>query len=399
VSDTTKLVVPPIAGESGRVRWAKREGEPVARGDVVLEVDLGFLKVPIKAPCPGTLTKRLVYDDYDASGGITVGLLAREKEEPRPPSIGWISMECTFHCRACGFDVPLDSLDMDGAVVCVRCGLEQAFEVRAWHDAFDVAHAVADGTSKLAKKQAVQGENVLRVTALPHAPRCATCEGPVEVAFEDERARADCKACATSIEYVVPPAASRMTKNAIRAVLADAHRKDAPPVKTADSAGAVAIQCPSCSAALDADASSRFVSCKYCKTKSRIPERTWFRLKGGDPKPVTMWIAFEGESRAAREAERAKEQEESDALAERIKQGKRAAAQDKRKAEETHRKAEREHAKDAERAKREEQDRAEAAARAIKAEREAKSQVTIMIAVPVVILVIAIVIALVATHR
>ncbi len=380
-----KLVVPQLAGAAGRASWAKREGEAVARGDVVFEVDLGFMKVPVKAPAAGKLTKVLVHEGHDVSGGITVGLLERSGEEPSAPErIGWVSMECTFHCRACGFDVPLDSLDMDGAVVCVRCGLEQAFEVRAWHDAFDLAHAVADGTTKLAKKQAIAGENVLRVTALPHAPRCSTCEGPVDVAFEAERARADCKACATSIEYVVPPAASRMTKNALRAVLGDAHRAGAAPVKMAETAGAIAIQCPSCSAALDADATTQFVECKYCKTKSRISDRAWFRLKGGDPKPVTMWLAFAGDSHAAREAERDREIAEHDAFIERIREGKRAAAEEERKAEE----AERDRAERDERARKADRDRAAKELEEAREERSAKVQVLAIGAVVVLIVII-----------
>jgi hypothetical protein len=40
--------------------------------------------------------------------------------------------------------VPLNHLDVDGGVLCGRCGLDQAFDVSAWQKALRHAHAVAE---------------------------------------------------------------------------------------------------------------------------------------------------------------------------------------------------------------------------------------------------------------
>ena len=317
VSAQMKLVVPRLAGETGRVAWSKHDGEVVTRGETVCEVHLDFMTVPVSAPSAGKLVEVLVQDGSVVGGGVALGIVESSGEDT-PRAIGWVTMECTFRCRACGFDVPLLALDLDGSVVCLRCGLDQAFDKRAWHEAFDLAHAVADGTTTVVKKQTIQGDNQMRVTAMPHAPRCAACEGPLDVELDAASALAHCAACKTDVTYVVPDAATRMTKGALRAVLADEHRADAL-VKVQDTAGAIAIQCPSCSAALDADAKTKFVSCKFCNTKSRIPERVWMRLRGGDPKPAAMWLAFAGESRTHREAQKQKEKSDEDALLERLR--------------------------------------------------------------------------------
>ena len=56
----------------------------------------------------------------------------------------WVAVRCSFVCNQCRFPAPLDALDADGAVDCGSCGLHQRFEVEAWREALDFAHAVGD---------------------------------------------------------------------------------------------------------------------------------------------------------------------------------------------------------------------------------------------------------------
>lgn len=315
-----KIAVPQLAGEKGRVVWTKREGDMLAAGDVVLEVDLGYLKVPVKAPCAGRLGKFGVNDGSDIGGGATAALIDTSAAPPQPAKTRWVSVECTFKCRSCGFVVPLNHLDMDGAILCARCGLEQALDVARWHDAFDFAHAVAD-RFVTSDRQVVDGETNLTLTVGGGEPTCATCHAPLVVAISDEGTNVRCTSCHTVVDYVVPASAVRMTKRALRAVIADEHRKDAV-VRVEQTASAVAIQCPSCNAALDASGDSKFVTCKFCKTTSRIPNNVWFKLKG-DVKPSSMWLAFEGESRARVDAARTLEKREQDDSVHRIRELKR----------------------------------------------------------------------------
>ena len=71
----SKIVVPKLAGEKGRVKWTRREGDVVAAGDVVMEVDLGYLEVPVRTPCAGRLERFGVNDGSEISGGAAAGLV------------------------------------------------------------------------------------------------------------------------------------------------------------------------------------------------------------------------------------------------------------------------------------------------------------------------------------
>jgi hypothetical protein len=223
---------------------------------------------------------------------------------------------------------------MDGAVLCARCGLEQAFDVSRFEDALALAHhagevfregilggsapGLDDGISRLGRlgitkigttwiKETFEGDNRLEVTASPGSPRCEACHGALEVTLGGGgSATVTCPRCATSAVYGTPDAALRMNGGTLRAALAIEHRTDRDPVKTEASpgAGAIAIQCPSCRAPLPATQQTRFATCSYCNTVSRIPDRTWFQLGGKDPVRERMWLHFAGHSRFYLEAER-----------------------------------------------------------------------------------------------
>lgn len=230
----------------------------------------------------------------------------------------WVSVECAFTCRMCGFVVPLNQIDTDGAVSCVRCGLEQAFEVRAWGDALRHAHCVGAGQES-SRTLEVGGANRLRITARPGRPECASCGGALEIAF-GEKGRVDltCKSCGKTDGYVIPAQARNMSKGKLIGVIATQHLADREAVKVERSAGAVAVQCPSCNASLPPPDDSKLVTCKYCNTVSRIPDNVAFLLNGREPVAEAMWLLFKGptaiEEEAAKEAqsraERARKQEE-----------------------------------------------------------------------------------------
>lgn len=304
-----KIMLPALAGERGRVAWRVREGDAVKTGDVLLEIDLGFMKVPVEAASDGKVGKVAVQDGAETAGNTAAAMF---EPAPEPPGKdAWARIECTFKCRACAFVVPLDEIDLDGAVVCARCGIEQAFEQRLWHSVFDFAHGIADralGFDRLA----IGDETHLTVVAKGGAPSCPACGEAYAITTNADRTRATCGKCKTSIEYVVPAAAIRMTKAALRGVVADAHRASAA-VKVEQTASAIAIQCPSCSASLDVPDDAKVVVCKFCNTTSRIPQRVLFKLKGGDTKPAPLWLEFHGASRARKDGERQKTQAEHDA--------------------------------------------------------------------------------------
>ena len=231
-----------------------------------------------------------------------------------PDDACWVAVECTFQCRACGFRVPLNHLDMDGAVLCVRCGVEQTFEVVRWREALAHAHAVGDffqnggagfdnpadsiGTSCTGVELTTLGANALAIRASPGHPLCRGCHAPVVVEVTPQGgASVACASCDEQASYGLPPLAHEMTP-ALRATIASEHRTDRPVVGVLESTGsaAIAITCPSCSAPLTTTEESRFITCAYCKTAARIPDRTWWRVRGGEPTSESMWLLFAGPS-------------------------------------------------------------------------------------------------------
>jgi len=251
---------------------------------------------------------------------------------PRDDGAVWVCVECTFRCRSCGFAVPLNHLDMDGAVLCVRCGIEQAFDVACWRQALGHAHSAGDlsgdraegipkeknpfrtvGTSRTGVKLAVEGANGLEITASPGHPLCERCRAPLEITFNAAaRSHAACKPCGESAEYVVPTAARKMM-HALHAIVAAEHRADRAEVSVEATDAAIVVKCPTCSAPLPIEQESKIVTCKFCNTSARIPDRTWARLRGGTPAVESMWLLFQGPSPLRQETESRKAKDEADA--------------------------------------------------------------------------------------
>jgi hypothetical protein len=239
---------------------------------------------------------------------------------PRSDTDFWVCIECSFQCRACGFDVPLNHLDMDGGVLCARCGLEQAFQVSSWQGALRSAHAVAElfdsslpgldadiatiGTRLTSQKHVDGGVNRFVVTASPGYPLCARCHAPPTITTtEAGAATVACAACDTRETYRLPVAARKMTHGALKAIVAVEHRSDRAAVTVDQTPGAIAVRCPSCSAPLPASDASKFLTCGFCKVTSRIPDHAWFRMSGKDPVSESMWLLFHGPSGMRKELE------------------------------------------------------------------------------------------------
>ena len=224
----------------------------------------------------------------------------------------WVSTECTFQCRACGFKVPLDYIATDGAVSCVRCGLEQAFDVACWRQALGHAHAIGDffaqGETKHQGSLTTDGANALTITAIAgRVPLCGECQAAVDVTVTPNgNATVSCTSCDERATYAMPAPAHDLCPG-LRAIIATAYRADRPAVHVDESTDAIAIKCPSCSAPLVATEASKFLTCAYCNTVSRIPDRTFWRLRGGTPTCEVLWLLFSGRSPVFQEAARKRE--------------------------------------------------------------------------------------------
>jgi LSD1 subclass zinc finger protein len=104
----------------------------------------------------------------------------------------------------------------------------------------------------------------------------------------------------------LPTEASTLVPTLI-GVMANEHRSDCLPTRVQDDAarpGAIALACPSCGAQLELTSGARFTTCTYCRTTSRIPEKTLYRSGSEAAKPEPFWVAFEGRSTLRKKLER-----------------------------------------------------------------------------------------------
>jgi len=62
--------------ESGKiVKWVKRPGDPVARGDVIAEVETEKVTLEVEAFDSGTLTEIVVEEDCESAPGDVIAYL------------------------------------------------------------------------------------------------------------------------------------------------------------------------------------------------------------------------------------------------------------------------------------------------------------------------------------
>ncbi|MBL8716648.1 MAG: zinc ribbon domain-containing protein, partial [Myxococcales bacterium] len=229
-------------------------------------------------------------------------------------------VECDFECRGCGFRSPLDSLDIDGEVECRKCGLPQKFEVDQWKEVLYTAQNVADtagppgrrppcetpyamiGVDKTTVEHQLSGfvmdgqgmrSRTLRLKVAPGHPLDPQTKQPLPCEL-DERGNAYVQTSTERAVYTLPPDCEDVNVD-IAAILADDHRIDRQPVRVAGGAGAIAINCPTCNAALPVQQLDSLVTCPYCRNPARIPSGTLFKL-GAAPKSRPWWILFEDES-------------------------------------------------------------------------------------------------------
>ncbi|MBX3234111.1 MAG: hypothetical protein KIT84_06370 [Labilithrix sp.] len=233
---------------------------------------------------------------------------------PDDPELYWTSVRCTFQCRACGHLSPLDHLDMDGSVECLRCGLDQAFDVGSWREGLEHARTLGLASARAATSQySAIGEThtaaehqqgglvigggqltqlSLRVNAAPGTPLCPECRAPFVASFDATGAMTvRCHACSTSMTTKLPAPGKSMCPE-LRGVLAEAQvegRREAR-VKGGE---ALAVLCPTCDAPLAVTGASINVTCTYCRTPSRIPRKRMFELGHAAPTPTVWWLAFD----------------------------------------------------------------------------------------------------------
>ncbi len=242
----------------------------------------------------------------------------------RRDGCAWVRVKTEITCRHCGHRSPLDALDFDGSSTCAACHSVQAFDTSAWNDILAHAHAVADlngcdldgrntsiaknnpyseiGVSEAYSRIEFTGmkteRGVIRTrhvstVAAPGHPLCDSCGSPMQVEAQAPVARTHCPGCGERAEYQMPPEAKTMAPGLVLA-LGESFRIDRPEAKLdATSAGmSIAVRCPNCGATLDLLDGKHFITCMYCKTHCRIPNRTLLAMRRGGDRATPYWLLF-----------------------------------------------------------------------------------------------------------
>ncbi len=242
----------------------------------------------------------------------------------------WVRLSCEFQCRACGRLSPLNYLDLDGSVRCLYCGLDQAFARGSWTRALEHAHALGDlggphaesrephpwlsiavenpwrgkvtaedVQSGLITERGMQIPSSLRVEASLDDPSCVACSVKLVVQRQGAgQVRTSCPRCGTTDQFVMPSEAPGFCAG-IRAVIASEHSTEYKPTRVECDAAhpdAVSLACPGCGASLQMNPGTRLAVCQYCRTTSRIPEKTFARGGVSNAQRESFWVAFEGPS-------------------------------------------------------------------------------------------------------
>ncbi len=257
-------------------------------------------------------------------------LADRREVPPNADGTFWVAVRAHFQCRSCGHLSPLNQLDMDGTVQCGHCGLEQAFDVGSWDEALAHAHACGDlagpaqegrhphprismmgdnpmarlGVDQALREHTQTGmverdgmilSRSLRVDSGSGHPPCDACGEPLDHAHRNGKVSTRCTRCGATTACELPPGAADRC-DGLRGVLADDLRTDRPQVKIERTAGAIALACPGCGAALAEAAEGKVVTCNFCNAVSLIPDRLLLRYLDRKPPTETWWLLFEGPS-------------------------------------------------------------------------------------------------------
>jgi hypothetical protein len=213
--------------------------------------------------------------------------------------MSWVRIRCHFRCSSCLRTSPLNQLDFDGTVECLRCGAEEAFDIGQWVDALEHARRVAESGSSEESSHGnddIQPYALKRRTLVTRAacgqPACPGCAAPLRV----ERAMAGllavgCSSCDWTGKFLVPRGV-RQSVPALSGVIAAAHAKDAQEATVeAGASGAAVVRCPYCTAPIEHAARATVARCTYCRVTVRMPNRA-LRESGSELEPEIWWLWF-----------------------------------------------------------------------------------------------------------
>lgn len=80
----TKIIMPPLGDSSDEatvLKWLKREGDPVSKGETLLEIETDKSTVEVDAYGSGVLLKILVGENETVEVGTVLGIIGEPGED------------------------------------------------------------------------------------------------------------------------------------------------------------------------------------------------------------------------------------------------------------------------------------------------------------------------------
>ena len=260
--------------------------------------------------------------------------------EPVGEDLAFVRIHGHFECRSCGHGVALNHLDLDGSILCGKCGIEQKVKWQMWKVLITHAHATADlgGDAKPAPgaplwwyMRKVTGNRIAsrykaigvskssytvhRETSMhndlpyvlissPGHPVCTSCRKPLDVQLSGGELTTTCPECCSEASYSLPEQASRFP--ALVGVIAPGNRTDSKEAKTEKSpdGAVVAISCPKCGGSLESVELGEVSVCPFCGTSCHIPARILQRTGREATASATWWMLFKGPCSLRKEIEK-----------------------------------------------------------------------------------------------
>lgn len=211
----------------------------------------------------------------------------------------WVEVHCHFRCAGCQRRSPVNHLDLDGEVECLRCGEANDFDPGQWLDAIDHARACAHNEPGQAAEHgddALRPNRIRQKTLVTRAaaghPACQECQVELTV----ERCAVgmlvvSCPSCAHEWKYVLPRG-TRASRPELGGAIAAAHARGGGMARLVEGGeeGARGIECPNCGAAVDHPTGTVVARCSYCRMTLRIPQRGLAAEEDLTPEP--WWLFF-----------------------------------------------------------------------------------------------------------
>lgn len=185
-------------------------------------------------------------------------------------------VEFSIKCPRCDRSIPLDG-PME-TTICESCKSVIPISRDYW------VETISDARKTMRKVELGEGSGSMmfgtfnaNLSLARFNPYCDQCKTDFEQSWEDS-VDSDYKCTTCGVKYPVrtPPGWLEKGVPGIK-YLVNALLDTEKPLKLTSSSPVV-LSCPSCSAALEADGSTRFVDCNYCNSQVYLPDGLWMKF-------------------------------------------------------------------------------------------------------------------------